>query len=75
MNFDKHYFINLFFCFCPHCMSIVKVTPGSPAHRIGVNNGDHVTHIGDSSTKYMTSQDALNMMLQHGDTLILTLER
>ena len=54
---------------------MLQVTPGSPAHRIGLGNNDHITHIGDAPTNYLKHQDAQHMMQRHGETMILTVER
>jgi S1-C subfamily serine protease len=51
------------------------VTPGSPAHKIGLKNNDVITEIGDVSTDNMTAQEASEYISQFGDTIILTIER
>ena len=52
-----------------------QVTPGSPAHRIGLGNNDHITHIGDVDTRNLKYEDAVQMMQRHGDAMIITVER
>lgn len=56
-------------------ISIMRVTPGSPASRIGVKSGDEVTHISNRCTKHMSLQQAHDLITQHTQTLVLTLER
>ncbi|ELU18581.1 hypothetical protein CAPTEDRAFT_221829 [Capitella teleta] len=56
-------------------VSILRVTPGSPAHKLGLRMYDVITEIGDVSTDNMTSQEASELIGQYGDTIILTVER
>lgn len=56
-------------------LKITRITPGSPAARIGLKSGDEVTEIGDTSTQGLTYDAAVNTIAQYGQTLILTVER
>lgn len=56
-------------------LKIQRITPGSPAARIGLKARDEVTEIGDCPTEGLTSQDAHELITQYGLSLILTVER
>jgi len=56
-------------------LSIARIRGGSPAHRIGLQQGDEVTEIGDASTSAMTHESANELIKQYGLSLILTIER
>ena len=56
-----------------HC--IFQIRRGSPADRIGLQEGDEVTEIGDSKTQNMAHEAANELLKQYGLSMILTIER
>eukprot|EP00918_Siedleckia_nematoides_P001571 GHVU01003705.1.p1 GENE.GHVU01003705.1~~GHVU01003705.1.p1 ORF type:complete len:298 (-),score=35.43 GHVU01003705.1:763-1656(-) len=54
---------------------IYRVTPGSPAARIGLKSGDEITEIGDVPTHRLSVEAAIDLINQYGLSLILTIER
>jgi len=53
----------------------MRVTPGSPAHRIGLKSNDEVTEIGDMPTSNLSLHQAQELINQYVGSIILTVER
>lgn len=56
-------------------LTIHRLTPGSPAARIGLRTGDEIVEIASTSTSSLTYQQSLDLINSHNDTILLTVER
>lgn len=56
-------------------LTIARVSAGSAAAKIGLQPGDEVVEIADTSTASLTHQQALDLVDSHTDTLLMTVER
>lgn len=56
-------------------LRLARVTPGSPAARIGLREGDEVTEIDNTPTDNLTYYESMSLIDQHTDSLLLTIER
>jgi hypothetical protein len=56
-------------------LRLARVTPGSPAARIGLREGDEVTEIDNTPTDNLTYYESTSLIDQHTDSLLLTIER
>lgn len=56
-------------------LTIIRLTPGSPAARIGLRTGDEIVEIASTSTSSLSHEQALDLINSHLDTILMTVER
>lgn len=56
-------------------LTVVKILGGGPAAKIGLQPGDEIVEIDDTSTSALTQEQAQNLIDSHTNTLLMTVER